>query len=327
MWKKLGLPRPIPSDSDDEAQDTPPPATTSTETPPATSTATGRTDLPAVQTYCRQKKRQRTPPPPSTTAPTANPAGEMLPEATTSSGYGQKRPRTQSPPRSEPEPEPTIAIHPAGLKESGTPTDFTSAVPTDVPTDASTDLPSAMPSDVPSDVPTNFTSAVPTDVPTDLPSDMPSDVPSDTLSDMPSDLPSDLPKPAYPDHIVQALTFNKISERTRLIKISSLPYHPGPVTPRHERIFRRKKAKSTSTQQPASTVDPADGTTQAIGQEPANEPPPAAPQQDAPQPPEDEAPNQTVRTCFDCLSKYLIRLYNLDLTTRLARIELGSPKS
>ncbi|XP_043808352.1 classical arabinogalactan protein 9-like [Manihot esculenta] len=198
MWKKLGLPKPIPYDSDDETWDTTPPATTSTETPPATEPATGRTDSPAVQTY----RRQRTPPPPSTIAPTANPSGAMLSEATTSSGHGQKRPRTQSPPpppRSEPEPEPTIAIHSAGHKESGTPRNFTTNMPCDVPTDA----------------------------PTDFTSDMPSDVPTDTLSDMPSNLPSDLPKPAYPDHIVQALTFNKISERTRLIKISSLPYHPG----------------------------------------------------------------------------------------------------
>ncbi|XP_043805302.1 uncharacterized protein LOC122721514 [Manihot esculenta] len=211
--KVFRLSKPIPSDSDEEARDTPPPATINTETPPATSTATGRTDSPAAQTYRRQKKRQRTPPPPSTIAPSANPAGEMLPEAATSSGYSQKRPRTQSPPRSEPEPEPepehTIA------KE----------------TDAPTDLPSAMHSDVPSNAPTDFTSAMPSDVPTDapvdLPSDVPSDVPSDTPSDMPSSLPSDLPRPVYPDHIVKALTFNKISERTRLLKISSLPYHPG----------------------------------------------------------------------------------------------------
>ncbi|XP_043816123.1 cell surface glycoprotein 1-like [Manihot esculenta] len=213
MWKKLGLLKPIPSDSDDEARDTPPSATINTETPPATSTATGRTDSPAAQTYHRQKKRQRTPPPPSTIAPSANPTGEMLPEATTSSGYSQKRPRTQSPPRSDPEPEP--AMHPAGHKESDVPTDSTSAMPSAVPSDAPTDFTSAMPSDVP------------TDAPMDLPSDVPSDVPSDTLSDMPSNLPSDLPRPAYPDHIVKSLTFNKIYERTRLLKISSLPYHPG----------------------------------------------------------------------------------------------------
>ncbi|XP_043817360.1 uncharacterized protein LOC122725014, partial [Manihot esculenta] len=170
---------------DDEAWDTTPPATTSTETPPATEPATGRTDSPAAQTYRWQKKRQRTPPPPSTIDPKTNPAGEMLPEATTPTGHSHKRPRTQSPPRSEL--EPTIAIHLAGLKESGTPTDSTNAVPTDAPTD----LPSAMPSDVP------------TDAPVDLPSDVPSDVPSDTLSDMPSNLPSDLPRPAYPDHIVK----------------------------------------------------------------------------------------------------------------------------
>ncbi|XP_043816047.1 cell surface glycoprotein 1-like [Manihot esculenta] len=187
--------------------------------------ATGRTDSPAAQTYRRQKKRQRTLPPPPTIDPKTNPAGEMLPEATTPTGHSHKRPRTQSPLRSEL--EPTIAIHPAGLKESGTPTDSTNAVPTDAPTD----LASAMPSDVPSDAPTDFTSAMPSDVPTDapvdLPSDVPSDVPSDTLSDMPSNLPSDLPRPAYPDHIVKSLTFNKISERTRLLKVSSLPYHPG----------------------------------------------------------------------------------------------------
>ncbi|XP_043805263.1 cell surface glycoprotein 1-like [Manihot esculenta] len=257
MWKKLGLPKPIPYDSDNEAWDTTPPATTSTETPPATEPATGRTDSPAAQTYRRQKKRQRTPPPPSTIDSKTNPAGEMLPEATTPTGHSHKRPRTQSPPRSEL--EPTIAIHPAGLKESGTPTDstnavptdaptdfpsampsdvpsdaptdFTSAMPSDVPTDVPTDAPVDLPSDVPSDAPTDFTSDVPSDVPTDvpvdLPSDVPSDVPSDTLSDMPSNLPSDLPRPAYPDHIVKSLTFNKISERTRLLKVSSLPYHPG----------------------------------------------------------------------------------------------------
>ncbi|XP_043818259.1 cell surface glycoprotein 1-like [Manihot esculenta] len=236
MWKKLGLPKPIPSDSDDETWDTAPPATTNTETPPTTSTATGRTDSPAVQTYRRQKKRPRTPPPPSTIAPKANPAGEMLPEATTSSGHGQKRPRIQSPPpppRSEP--EPTIAIHPAGHKESGTPTASTSDMPTDTPTDLPRDTPtdapsnllSAMPSDMPTDAPSNVPNAMPSDVPTDVPTDAPTDLPSDTLSDMPSNLPSDLPKPVYPDHIVKALTFNKISERIRLVKVSSLPYHPG----------------------------------------------------------------------------------------------------
>ncbi|XP_043815818.1 cell surface glycoprotein 1-like [Manihot esculenta] len=272
MWKKLGLSKPIPSDSDNEAEENPPPATTSTETPPATSTATGRTHSPVAQTYRRQKKRQRTPPPPSAIAPTANPVGEILPEATTPSGYSHKRPRTQSPPRSEL--EPTIAIHPAGLTESGMPTDSTSAVPSDAPTD----LPSAMASDVPSDLPTVPTTDVPTDVPTDATTDLPSNVPSDAPTDftsavpndVPSDtlsnLPSDLPRPAYPDHIVKALTFNKISERTRLLKISSLPYHPGPVTPRHERVFRRKEATiSTTTQQPATIAATADETTQAIG--------------------------------------------------------------
>ncbi|XP_043805264.1 cell surface glycoprotein 1-like [Manihot esculenta] len=302
MWKKLGLPRPVPSDSDDEAQDALPPATASAETPPATSTGTGRTDSPAVQIYRRQKKRPRTPP--STLAPTAGPEGKKFPETTTPTGHSQKRPRTQSPPRFEPEPEPTIA------KDTDAPTDSTSDVPNDVPNA----------------------------VPSHMPSNVLSDVPTDTLSDM----PSNLPRPTHPDHIVKALTFNKISERTRLLKISSLPYHPGkyihhatlgalklhsqefaiamgcecpqstwdfpaefdqnsaylelsPVTPRHERVFRRKKVTiSTSTQQPASTTEPVNEATQAIGQGPANEPPPAAPQQDAPQPHEDEAPNQTV---------------------------------
>ncbi|XP_043811053.1 uncharacterized protein PB18E9.04c-like [Manihot esculenta] len=127
MWKKLGLPRPpSPSDSDDEAWDTPPTTTTNTETPPATSTETGRTDSPAVQIYRRQTKRQRTRP--STIAPTADPEGKKLPEATTPTGHSQKRPRTQSPPRSEPESEPTIA------KETDAPTDL----PCDVPTDSVT---------------------------------------------------------------------------------------------------------------------------------------------------------------------------------------------
>ncbi|XP_043809730.1 cell surface glycoprotein 1-like [Manihot esculenta] len=215
MWKKLGLPKSIPYDSDDEAWDTTPPATTNTEMSPATEPATGRTDLPAAQTYRRQKKRPRTPPPPSTIAPKANLAGEMLPEATTSSGHGQKRPRPQSPPRLEPE----AAMHPTGHKENTAPPDSTSAVPTNTPAD----LPSAMASDVPSNVPTD----APSNVPRAVPSDAPMDLPSDTLSDMPSNLLSDLPRPAYPDHIVKSLTFNKISERTRLLKVSSLPYHPG----------------------------------------------------------------------------------------------------
>ncbi|XP_043817312.1 uncharacterized protein LOC122724981 [Manihot esculenta] len=41
------------------------------------------------------------------------------------------------------------------------------------------------------------------------------------------ELPSDLPKPSRLDHISQALTFNKASERARLARISSLPHHPG----------------------------------------------------------------------------------------------------
>ncbi|XP_021616564.1 classical arabinogalactan protein 9-like [Manihot esculenta] len=138
--------------------------------------------------------------------------GETPQEDTPSATLGQKRPRTQSsppPPSSEPEPETPIATHPAGHEEG--------------------DMPS--------------------DLPTDMPSDLLDDLPSDAPSDMPSDLPSDLPRPSCPDHITQALTFNKVSEQTRLAKISSLPYHPGPVTPRHERIFRRKKANKLTTAQ------------------------------------------------------------------------------
>ncbi|XP_043809045.1 extensin-like [Manihot esculenta] len=40
------------------------------------------------------------------------------------------------------------------------------------------------------------------------------------------ELPSDLPKPTHPDHITQTLTFNKASERARLDRVSSTPYHP-----------------------------------------------------------------------------------------------------
>ncbi|XP_043810392.1 anti-sigma-I factor RsgI2-like [Manihot esculenta] len=130
MWKKLGLPKPIPSDSDDETWDTTPPATTSTDTPPATETATGRTDSPAVQTY-----------------------------------HGQKWPRTQSPPpppRSEPEPETTIATHPAGHEEG----------------DATTDVPSNLPTDAPTSTPSDFTSNVPSAMPNDVPTDAPTDLPS-----------------------------------------------------------------------------------------------------------------------------------------------------
>ncbi|XP_043818224.1 vegetative cell wall protein gp1-like [Manihot esculenta] len=290
MWKKLGLPRPpSPSDSDDETWDAPL-VHTSTETPLAMGTASGRTDSPAAQTYRWQKKRPRTP-----IAPTTNPADETPPEATTSSGHGKKRPRTPSPPspsHPEQETETAIAIHPAGHKESGAPSDLP------------TDTPNTMPSNVPSAMPRN----VPTDAPSDLPTDLPADLPTDAPSDMPSDLPSDLPRPTCPDHITQALQFNKISEQTGLAKISSLPYHPGkyihhgtlralrlqnqefsnamgcecpqstwdfpaefnpssaylelsPVTPRHERVFRRKKANNTTTQQPASITVLADGRT------------------------------------------------------------------
>ncbi|XP_043811546.1 putative uncharacterized protein DDB_G0290521 [Manihot esculenta] len=130
-------------------------------------------------------------------------------------------------------------------------------------------------------MPRNVPTDAPSDLPTDTPTDLPADLPTDAPSDMPSDLPSDLPRPTCPNHITQALKFNKISEQTGLAKISSLPYHPGPITPRHERIFSRKKAnKCTTSQQPASIDALADGTTQETGQEPApaQEAFPAAPQ-------------------------------------------------
>ncbi|XP_021602694.1 putative uncharacterized protein DDB_G0290521 [Manihot esculenta] len=175
MWKKLGLPRPSPSDSDDEAWDTPPPVTTSTETPPATGTTTGHPISPNVQAYHRRNKAPRIAQPyTSPTVLTAIPKGKTPPEATTSTNHGQKRPRTPSPtpsPHPKQETETTTATHPAGHEAS----------------------------DVPSDTPSS------------VPSDTPSDVPSDTPSDMPSDLPIDLPKPSCPDHITQALTFNKAS--------------------------------------------------------------------------------------------------------------------
>ena len=40
-------------------------------------------------------------------------------------------------------------------------------------------------------------------------------------------MPSDLPKPTHPDHITQTLTFNKASERARIDRVSSTPYHRG----------------------------------------------------------------------------------------------------
>ena len=85
----------------------------------------------------------------------------------------------------------------------------------------------------------------------------------------------------------------------------------GPVTPRHERVFRRKKATISTTQQPATITAPAEETTQVIGQEPANEPHPAAPQQDAPQPPEDEAPNQTVEARLSRIEERMQRMEHL----------------
>ncbi|XP_043808377.1 rxLR effector protein Htp1-like [Manihot esculenta] len=204
MWKKLGLSRPpSPSDSDDEAWDTTPPVPTSTETPPATGAATGRSDSPAVQTY-RQRKRTTmiVPPPSSSTIAMETQGGEIPQEDTPFAPLGKKRPRTPSPPspsHPEQETETAIAIHPAGHKETDAPSDL----PTDMPTD------------------------LPDDLPSDAPSDLPTDLPTDAPSDMPSDLPSDLPRPTCPDHITQALTFNKVSEQTGLAKISSLPYHPG----------------------------------------------------------------------------------------------------
>ncbi|XP_021609041.1 extensin-like [Manihot esculenta] len=75
---------------------------------------------------------------------------------------------------------------------------------------------------------------------------------------------------------------------------------PRPLTPRHERVFRKKKAQPT----------PADGTVGETEQAPpANEPPPVAPQQEAHQDPEDVAPNQTVEAR---LSRIETRMHNME---------------
>ncbi|XP_021603797.1 cell surface glycoprotein 1-like [Manihot esculenta] len=222
MWRKLGLPRPIPSNSDEEAMENPPPIPRNIDTEPAAGPETRRSDSPDVQTYRRRKRAMMIEPPPSSpTVAMETQAGETPQEDTLSASRGQKRPRMPSPPpppSPEQEPETPIATHPAGHEESG----------------------------------------------------LPNSLPSDLLSD----LPSDLPKPIHPDHITQALTFNKVSERARLDRVSSLPYHPGPIIPRHERVFRRRTANQlTTTQQTAHTDTPAESE-----QKIQEEAPPATPQ-------------------------------------------------
>ncbi|XP_021621492.1 swi5-dependent recombination DNA repair protein 1 homolog [Manihot esculenta] len=166
MWRRRGTPRPvrIPTDSDEEAMDNPPPVPTTTDTAPTTGTEPRRSDSPDIQTYHRRNKaRMIEPPPSSPTVAMDTQGGETPQEDTTSTSHGQKRLRTPSPPPPPPPPSPEqhpetpIDTHPASYEEGH--------------------------------------------------------------------LPNDLPKPAHSDHITQALTFNKASERAQLDRVSSLPYH------------------------------------------------------------------------------------------------------
>ncbi|XP_021623849.1 cell surface glycoprotein 1-like [Manihot esculenta] len=212
------MPRPIciPTDSDEEAMENPPPVPNNADIVAADKAR--NTVNPTTQTYhCRTRASLIAPPPSSPLVARDTQGGKTPQEDTPSTSHGQKRPRTPSPPPSpSPERQPeTPIVPPPAIHEEG-------------------------------------------------------------------ELPSDLPKPTHLDHITQTLTFNKASEWARLDRVSSLPYHPGPLTPRHERVFIKKKA------QPA----PTDGIARDTEQAPqVDEPPPVAPQQEANQASEDVVPN------------------------------------
>ncbi|XP_043809764.1 extensin-like [Manihot esculenta] len=187
------MPRPvrIPTDSDEEAMENPPPVPNDADTE-ATDEARN-TASPATQTYHRRTRASLITPPPSSPSVTTDTQGGKTPqEDTPSASHGQKRPRTPS-----------------------------------LSSERQQETPSATP----------------------------------PVSQEEGELPSDFPKPTHPDHITQTLTFNKASERARLDRVSSTPYHPGPLTPRHERVFKKKKATQISAdQQPAPAVGTPEGT-------------------------------------------------------------------
>ncbi|XP_021602610.1 cell surface glycoprotein 1-like [Manihot esculenta] len=163
MWRRHGMPRPIriPTDSDEEVMEKPPPVPNDADTEAAEEAS--NTASPATQTYRRRTRASLIAPPPSPPSVAIDTQEGKTPEETTPpTSHGQKRPRPPSPPPS-PSPE----------QQQET----LSATP--------------------------------------------------PISQEEDELPSDLPKPTHPDHITQTLTFNKASERARLDRVSSTPYHPG----------------------------------------------------------------------------------------------------
>ncbi|XP_021595208.1 swi5-dependent recombination DNA repair protein 1 homolog [Manihot esculenta] len=109
MWRRRGMPRSIriPTDSDEEAMENPPTVPNNANTEMTKEEQTRRPDTPNVQRYSRRNKVTMIAPPPAyPTVAMDTPEDEMPPEATTSTGHGQKRPRTPSPPPPPPPPSP-----------------------------------------------------------------------------------------------------------------------------------------------------------------------------------------------------------------------------
>ncbi|XP_043809751.1 arginine-glutamic acid dipeptide repeats protein-like [Manihot esculenta] len=129
-WRRRGMPRPIriPTDSDEEAMDNPPPVPNDADIGTTEGTKTRHSDSLSVQTYHRRNKATTSAPPP--TSPTVamdTQGGETPQEDTPSTSRGQKRPRTPSPPPPpslEQEPETPIDTHPASHEEGNLPSDL-----------------------------------------------------------------------------------------------------------------------------------------------------------------------------------------------------------